>query len=563
MENVLIATLGESPIVITAMYDLLTKEKGQQIDKVIVLQPEGGLIPLAFDLIREALQDRCEVTAAPLGFEDVNNETSSISFLHTLYRLLNDAQKSENKVYLSLAGGRKNMSALMALLVPLFPCVKGLYHVIDPDEGTRRQRFKSIGEIFDLPNDAILPFFLLSDDQLKQLKLVEIPCGEQQQVSEEYRSLLFTITEEELDELWDKDPVKAESVETFRHITQETTFTPKLAIKLTTTVKQEYKQMLHDDAPQALRFARCFELMKDPYHLFEAMKDSGLTRGSHSFHFFKRRRTDERPFYYTEPENIELFNPNQPSKGAKVDTVIISGLAVEQNDGSYKPDADTLLRKFNPQESTEPLESILPTGSPAQSLSEKESVLIVPLGDSPMIATQLYTLLTYQGSNIREIVLVFPAKVKPGADLLVKAFKDEGKGVECIQKKIAGFDDIDSTDACIAFEKTLDEAIDEACKRHPGFQIEMALSGGRKGMAALTMFVAQRKGIRSLYHTLIPDKCVLDQVEDETTVNALRPTMVNKELRNNRLFLREYEGNGPYTRFVLFKVPVLPPEKSC
>jgi CRISPR-associated Csx14 family protein len=450
------------------------------------------------------------------------------------------------------------MSALMALLVPLFPCVKGLYHVIDPDEGTRRQHFKSIEEILDLPKNVRLSFFLLSDDQLKQLKLVEIPCGEQQQVSEEFRSLLFTITEEKLDELWNKDPVEAESVETFRYITQKTTFTPTLTIKLTARVKKEYERMLHDNVPQALRFARCFELMKDPYHLFEAMKDSGLTRDSHSFHFFKRRRTDERPFYHTEPENIELFNMNQPSKGAKVDTVIISGLAVEQNDDSYKPTAHELLQAFDKEESTLPLESVLPTGSPAQPPPEKESVLIVPLGDSPMIATQLYTLLTYQGSNIREVVLVFPAKVKPGADLLVKAFKDEGKGVECIPKKIPGFDDIDSTKACEAFEKTLDEAIDEACKRHPGCQIEMTLSGGRKGMAALAMFVAQRKGIRYLYHTLIPDNRVLDQVEDETTVDALRPTMVSKELRNNRLFLRAYEGEGPFTKFVLFKVPVLP-----
>ncbi len=560
MGKVLIATLGESPIIVTAMYDLLKKEKELVIDKVVVLQPEGGTIPLAFELIREALQDRCEVIAEPLGFEDADDEAKSFIFLHTLYRLLNDER--ENAVYLSLAGGRKNMSALMAILVPLFPCVEGLYHVIDPDEGTRRYHFKSIEEIFDLPDDVRLSFFLLTDDELKQLKLVDIPYGEQQQVSEEFRSLLFTITEEELDELWDKDPVKAESVETFRYITQEINFTPILTIKLIMRVKKEYERLLHDNAPQALRFARCFELMKDPYHLFEAIKDGGFTHGSHSFHFFKRRRTVERPFYHTEPENIELFNIKKPSKGAKVDTVIISGLAVEQNDGSYKPTAHRLLEMFDQEEPTVPLESVLPAGSPAQLPSENESVLIVPLGDRPMIATQLYTLLTYQGSNIREVVLVYPARVKPGADLLAKAFKDEEKVVECIPKTVPGFDDIDSTDACNAFEKALGEAIDEACKRRPGCQIEMALSGGRKGMAAMTMFVAQRKGIRYLYHTLITDNSLHDIVESETTVDELRPTKVSKELRNNRLFLREYEGSGPYTKFVLFKVPVLPAKEK-
>ena len=182
------------------------------------------------------------------------------------------------------------------------------------------------------------------------------------------------------------------------------------------------------------------------------------------------------------------------------------------------------------------------------------------LGDRPMIATQLYTLLTYQGSNIREVVLVYPAKVKHGAELLVKAFEDEGKGVSCIQRMITGFDDIDSDKASLAFEQVLGEAIDEARIRHLGCQIELSLSGGRKGMAALAMFVAQRKGIHYLYHTLITDKDkrLLENVEKETTVDALRSTKVSKQVRNNRLFLREYEGNGPYTKFVLFKVPVLP-----
>ncbi len=459
------------------------------------------------------------------------------------------------------------MSALMAILVPLFPCVEGLYHVIDPDEGTRRYHFKSVEYIFDLPDDERLSYFLLTEDQLERLKLVEIPYGEQQQVSEEYRSLLFTITEEELDELWNKDPTLVEIVEAYRHITQESTFTPVLKIKLTANVKKAYKLILHDNAPQALRFARCFEQMKDPYHLFEAIKDSGFTRDSHSFHFYKRRRTVERPFYYTEPQNIEQINIRQLSKGAKVDTVIISGLAVEQNDGSYKPTAEKLLQAFDPEEPTVSLEGILPAGTFAQLQSENESVLIVPLGDRPMIATQLYTLLTYQGSNIREVVLVYPAKVKAGAELLVKAFEDEGQrtGIEigCITKVVPGFDDIDSTDACRAFEQTLEEAIDEARKRHSGCQIELALSGGRKGMAALAMFVAQRKGIHYLYHTLITDKRLFAIVEDETTVDKLRPMKVGRELRNDRLFLREYEvkGEGPYTKFVLFKVPVLPAGK--
>ncbi len=551
MENVLIASLGDSPIVVTAMYDLLIRQEDLEINKVVALHPYG-YISLAFDYIKEVLNGRCEVISEPLPFEDANSKEDSFAFLHTLYRLLNDSQKNDDAVYLSLAGGRKNMSALMALLVPLFPCVKGLYHVIDKDENSSHSyHFKSIEEIIDLSDDDRLSYFSFDDDQLKRLNLIKIPYGKQQQVSEGLRSLLFTITEEELGDLWDKDPQQAEMIETYRRITQKPTSAPVLQIRLTERVKDEYERMRRQNQFRARRFTACFEQMNNPYRLKDKIHGSGFNRGSLSFHFYKRNDTAERPFYHTEPQGIHFFPK------AKVETVIISGLAIEQDNGSYEPTGDELLQEFDPAEATVPLEAILPAGASTESTSMEESALIVPLGNTPMIATQLYTLLTYV-SDIRKVILVYPAnsqEIKNGADLLEKAFEDEGKGVSCIRKVVPGHADIDTKEACLDYEKTLEEAIDAVCK---DYQVELALSGGRKGMAALAMFVAQRKGIRYVYHTLITDKLLRDKVEKETTIDELRLTKVSKQVRNNRLFLREYEGNGPYTKFVLFKVPVLP-----
>jgi len=153
MEHILIASLGESPVVITAMYDLLTKQEQLPISRVIVLHSQEDLILDTIDLIQDALKDSCKVIAEPLPFEDANSEAEAFDFLHILYMLLNNAQKSGETVSLSLAGGRKNMSALMAILVPLFPCVKGLYHVIDKDENSRKQHFKSIEELFECSDD--------------------------------------------------------------------------------------------------------------------------------------------------------------------------------------------------------------------------------------------------------------------------------------------------------------------------------------------------------------------------------------------------------------------------
>ena len=289
--------------------------------------------------------------------------------------------------------------------------------------------------------------------------------------------------------------------------------------------------------------------MGPPYRLFETLKGKGFVKDSFSFHIYKRRRTVERPFYHTEPESIHLFPK------AKVESVVISGLAIEQPDGSYKPTAKEMLAY-----------ELKPTVSIDTLFSSQESVLIVPLGKLPMVATQLYTLLKSEETNIREVVLVYPElsrDVRASAAIVKDAFEFEDSSVKCWDSPVRYLEDVDSTEACEKYEKALEETIQKVQREHPDWQIELALSGGRKGMAALTMFVAQRMGIRYVYHTLITDDATRHEVERETKVDKLNTLRGNKEARNRRLFLREYEtrGEGPYTKFVLFKVPVLPAGK--
>lgn len=327
MANTLIATLGDSPVVVTAMYDLLTEQEGIQIDKVVVLHPSGGLIPLGFDLIKEALNNKCEVQAALLDFEDANSEEECYKFLQRLYGLLAEAQKNGDMVYLSLAGGRKNMSAITGLLVPLFPNVKSLYHVLDKHESSERKHtFKSYEELVDINKEDREPYFFPGREQLK---LVPIPYGEQQQVSDEFRNRLYTLTPESLDTLWDDDPDTAAFIERVQ------TPIPILKVLLTKKVEEEYLRMYGHDAFHARRFATCFEQMKNPYRLHEHIHGS-FSRNSLSFHFYKRPRTAERPFFHTEPQGIHFFPK------AKVEKVIISGLSIER-ERIYEPDEKAQL----------------------------------------------------------------------------------------------------------------------------------------------------------------------------------------------------------------------------
>src|SRR5438876_200695 len=112
-----------------------------------------------------------------------------------------------------------------------------------------------------------------------------------------------------------------------------------------------------------------------------------------------------------------------------------------------------------------------------------------------------------------------------------RAFEDEG--VACRSVQMPGLADIDSRQACEIYERELEKTIDEIRRQYPEQQIDLALSDNRNSIAALTMLVAQRKGIRRLYDTLISDAELNLRVEKETTVSNL--TRVNKRERNNHL----------------------------
>src|SRR2546422_765851 len=108
MANILIASLGESPIVVTAMYKLLIEQEGYELDKVVVLRPEGDDVKLGYDLVEDALKDKCALELYRLPFKDADDESTSYTFLQMLVGLLAEHQKNDDYVYLSLAGGRKS-----------------------------------------------------------------------------------------------------------------------------------------------------------------------------------------------------------------------------------------------------------------------------------------------------------------------------------------------------------------------------------------------------------------------------------------------------------------------
>ena len=173
--HILIATLGESPVVVSAMYDLLTQREGLEIDEVIVLYPEN--LVRAYGLLRKALPGGYNLWPEELPFEDANSWRNASIFLRKLYRLLDACQDRGDTVHLSLAGGRKSMAALMAWVAPFFSHIKHLYHVIDPDE----DHFLTLKELVLGLSRSEQEAAMHPD--LDPLKLVDIPFEPGQQIS--------------------------------------------------------------------------------------------------------------------------------------------------------------------------------------------------------------------------------------------------------------------------------------------------------------------------------------------------------------------------------------------
>lgn len=556
MEKVFIASLGESPIVVTAMFDLLQQEVTEPIDHVEVLVPQGELIPAGYDLIKQGIQEYCkehniplpQIDDIPLLFEDAKGEDASYDFLRELAKLF--SKHKHDTVYLSLAGGRKNMSALMAMLTPLYPCVKKLYHIHDKDEHTPQHHFLSIEALYDLPESKRKSLLFPNHEKVT---LVSIPYGEKQHASQQFMSRLVHLTDDQLDDVWDSDPEEAENLEALRPIYQNSTMgriIPLSAIRITPNAAAKYRKLRQGNAQRARGFSTCFKQMRYVPRLINGAHQVYPYKGkgqSLEFHFYKRTRTVERPFFFTEPQDV-CVNPD-----AKVEHLVITELEIEVN-GEYRQGPEILKSlKF-------PLETLSFEKEFPQDDIPEVSILLIPLGTSPMVATQLYTLLK-EGRTIRKVILIHPKHrfVIESAKLVESAFKS--REVTCESKVLADFEDIDSRKACEAYQTFIEKIIDDVTKAYPECQLEVAISGGRKGMAALTMFAAQRKGIRFVYHTLIADDELNDRIDKEMSLDELRKMhRINKQNCYNHLFLDAYANDKD--KFIVFKVPVVPTPKG-
>lgn len=140
MKKVLIATLGDSPPVITEAIDKLHSQ-GIELDEVVLLTTKDADAQDSAELLQQHIykyyQGRLYVSYLSIpAYEDIKTPEEVVEFLREaceqLKRYLSYREPWE--IYVSIAGGRKAMSAMMTLAVQFYGATS-LFHIIveDPD----------------------------------------------------------------------------------------------------------------------------------------------------------------------------------------------------------------------------------------------------------------------------------------------------------------------------------------------------------------------------------------------------------------------------------------------
>ncbi|MBV9617086.1 MAG: hypothetical protein JO031_16660 [Ktedonobacteraceae bacterium] len=498
--------------------------------------------------MREVLPDPSDLQPEELPFEDANTWRNTCIFLKKLYACLNACQEKGDTVYLSLAGGRKSMAALTAWVAPIFPCIKGLYHVIDKQE----ENFFSTADLDTF--DRSRRFTALHPD-LNSLILVKLPFERVGIEEQDFQKLHEVLRSETYDSMSAREFETDISIITLEKIREDSPFLSiemtRQAVEQFITLRNEnpgYARFIYEHIMQMGSIATLLS-QKSMFNIDSQTQKSGKT-SSVTLHSFTNLNIPVRPVFYTLPRDIYTASSDQ------VQRLIICSLEAKSVDDnrSLKEIAQTADFSMKPYVG---FEALPPIPTPA------DSILIVPLGKFPMVATQLYTLLREQEHHtIHEVVLIYPKRstaITNSADIVKKALREEYGFDKTTCVGIPDLKDITTAEHCTIYQEHLEAEIKRVKERYPKeYRIDLALSGGRKGMTAMTIFAALKNQIPYVYHTLITDDNINERIEKETTTECLTSPRLSSQERNDRLFLRSYETEGynRYANFTLFRVPV-------
>ncbi|MBW2071442.1 MAG: CRISPR-associated protein Csx14 [Deltaproteobacteria bacterium] len=176
--KLLIATLGTAPAVITEAIDLLT-EQNVRPDGVQLLTTMDSDVQESCNLLLEHLPAHdgiAWVDPVPIAaYGDMDTPDAAVEFMQVACRLLKTYRDAGYRLFVSIAGGRKAMSALLALGVQFYGAER-LFHVWVPPWIEAEGEITNLRKWKDFPdkiNEALHPS--LDVEESDRPRIVDLP----------------------------------------------------------------------------------------------------------------------------------------------------------------------------------------------------------------------------------------------------------------------------------------------------------------------------------------------------------------------------------------------------
>jgi len=178
VKKLLIATLGTAPAVITEAIDLLT-EQNLRPDGVRLLTTQDSDVQESLNLLLGHLpahESISWVEPMPIAaYGDVDTPDAAVEFMQVACRLLKTYRDAGYRLFVSIAGGRKAMSALLALAVQFYGAER-LFHVWVPPWIEAEGEITNLRKWKDFPdkiNKALHP--PLDVEESDRPRIVDLP----------------------------------------------------------------------------------------------------------------------------------------------------------------------------------------------------------------------------------------------------------------------------------------------------------------------------------------------------------------------------------------------------
>lgn len=174
MKKVLLATLGESPAVVTEAIDRLRAD-GIRIDYVVLLTTKDTYAQDALTLlsghINEYYKGEVSLNDARVldKLFDVDTDEAALEFMTQACSALRNYRKKGWEIYVCIAGGRKAMSALLALAVQFYGA-NMLFHALVDDLELEEE-----GHILKLRNKSLDEQNRALHPDVRLIKLIRMP----------------------------------------------------------------------------------------------------------------------------------------------------------------------------------------------------------------------------------------------------------------------------------------------------------------------------------------------------------------------------------------------------